>query len=44
MAITGPTSGYSAGEQTNLTHLDYAQEIRFRCRPFGRFQTPAPRW
>ncbi|UYH51828.1 phage tail tube protein [Candidatus Kirkpatrickella diaphorinae] len=38
MAITGPTSGYAAGEQTNLTQLDYAQEIRFGVAPSDGFR------
>ncbi|MEE8658855.1 hypothetical protein CGLAMM_07270 [Acetobacteraceae bacterium EV16G] len=33
MAITGPTSGYAAGEQTNLTHIEYAQELNFATSP-----------
>ncbi|XAO70995.1 MAG: phage tail tube protein [Acetobacteraceae bacterium] len=29
MAITGATSGYSAGELTNLTQIEYAQEVTY---------------
>jgi len=38
MAVTGPTSGFSAGEQTNLTHVDYAQEVSFGIAPSDGFR------
>lgn len=35
---TGATTGYAAGEQTNTSPVDYAQEITFNTPPAGAFQ------
>lgn len=35
---TGATTGYAAGEQTNTSKLDYAQEVTYNTAPGGTYQ------
>lgn len=38
MAVTGATSGYAAGELTNLTRIEYAQEVTYGVMPTDGYQ------
>ncbi|WP_157765158.1 phage tail tube protein [Acetobacter senegalensis] len=35
---TGATTGYAAGEQTNTSPVDYAQEVTYNIAPAGTYQ------